>query len=229
MDEDETLSKNDYKKILPIAVIIVIVLTSISVLAYVSAKNRTPTIVLPGGVTYLGPSEATQTQNAIQPTQNGKIPIPVDAKWTTQTGKKYPYSFLFPSSLSLGIFPNDPFDAVGIFWNNLDASANLLLRVEDLRLIKDGKEYIAQSKKEYANNWWKQYGYKGVASIEEFTNSTGLKGYRAKYINEKGQTPYDNIFFEVPESPELVIWMASGLLDQNTFDKIAGSVSFKSP
>ncbi|MBI4065030.1 hypothetical protein HY409_01505 [Candidatus Gottesmanbacteria bacterium] len=234
MDEDENISIEDYKKILPVAVIIVIVLTSISVLAYISAKNRTPTIVLPGGITYLGPSEAAPTQNSklktqneIQPIQSGKIPIPPDAKWSTQTGRKYPYSFLYPSTLPLGVFPNDPYDAVGIFWNNQDASANLLLRMEDLNQIKEGKEFVAKSKKEYANIWWKQYGYKSVASIEKFTNRNGLTGYRAKYMSDKGQTPYDNVFFEVPNRPELVIWMASGLLSQSVFDRIVDSLSWK--
>lgn len=235
MEEDDIISSNEFKKILPVAIIIIIALTSISILAFLSAKNRTPTIVLPGGVTYLGPSSTPSTTNnqpfdsaqGKQPTTSSTIPIPADTKWYTQTGKKYPYSFLYPSTLSLGVFPNDPYDAVGIFWNNQDASANLLLRVEDLSQIKDGKEYIAKSKKDYANIWWKQYGYKGVASIEEVTNGNGLTGYRAKYLNEKDETPYDNVFFEVPNRPELVIWIASSLLSQSVFDRIVDSLSWK--
>lgn len=200
------------RKILILTTFLFILLTGLTYVAFLSAKNRTPNIVLPGGVTYLGPSPTQQATS-------DKIQIADNAKWTTQIGKKYPYSFLFPETLSLGVFPNDPFDAVGIYWNNLDASANLLLRVET---ISQGVGV-----KEYATTWWKQYSWKGVADVLEFTNKNGLKGYRAKYINEKGETPYDNVFIEVPGRRDLVIWMASGLLEPAIFDKIVDSVSWK--
>lgn len=180
-----------------------LVLTGMVLLAYQYSRPRPGGIVLPGGITYLGPS-----------------PSQADVKWATQTGKKYPYSFLYPSSLSLGVFPSDPFDAVTIFWGDTNPQENLLLRVETL---KDPKK----SKKDYVRDWWKDYTWKGVADIAEFTNSNGLKGYRAKYLDSSGTSPFDHVFFEVPGRPDLVIWMSGKMLEQGVFDKIVDSVSWK--
>ena len=202
----------DIKKALPAIGGVFLILLGIVLLAYQYSRPRGGSIVLPGGITYLGPSPT-------QPPTPGKISVSADAKWNTQTGKKYPYSFLYPSSLSLGVFPSDPFDAVTIFWGDTNPQENLLLRVETL---KDSKK----SKKDYVLDWWKDYTWKGVSDITEFKNSKGLKGYRAKYLDSSGSSPFDHVFFEVPNRPELVIWMSGKMLEQDVFDKIVESVSW---
>ncbi len=189
------------------------ILLGIVLLAYQYSRPRPGGIVLPGGITYLGPSPTP-------PPTPGKIPVPADTKWQTQSGKKYPYSFLYPSPLSLGVFPDDPFDAVTIFWGDTNPQENLLLRVETVKNPK-------KSKKDYVLDWWKDYTWKGVSDITEFKNSKGLKGYRAKYLDASGSSPFDHVFFEVPGRPELVIWMSGKMLEQGVFEKIVDSVMWK--
>lgn len=203
---------DDVKKSLPVIGSAFLTLLGIVFLAYLYSKPRAGAVVLPGGITYLGPSPTIQATK-------GKIPVAEDSVWATQTGKKYPYSFLYPSSLSLGVFPNDPFDAVTIFWGDTNPQENLLLRVETL---KDTKK----SKKDYVLDWWKDYTWKGVANISEFKNSKGLKAYRAKYLDSSGTSPFDHVFFEVPNRPDLVIWLSGKLLEQGVFDKIVDSVTW---
>ena len=59
----------------------------------------------------------------------------------------------------------------------------------------------------------------------EFTNSNGIRGYRAKYLNSANQAPNDDVFFEVPE-PHFIIHVASGVLDAAVFDKLIDSVAW---
>lgn len=210
---------SEEKGFLPAVGIAFLVLTGIVLLAYQYSRPRPGTIVLPGGITYLGPSPTAQETRDRRQETSWKIPVPEDSVWATQTGKKYPYSFLYPSSLSLGVFPNDPFDAVTIFWKDTNPQENLLLRVET---IKDKKK----PKKDYVLDWWKDYTWKGVADISEFTNSKGLKGYRAKYLDASGTSPFDHVFFEVPDRPELVLWLSGKMLEQGVFDKIVDSVAW---
>jgi len=216
---------DDVKKTLPAIGAVFLILTGIVLLAYQYSRPRGGTIVLPGGVTYLGPSPTTYNQ---QPTtSSGKISIPPDANWAAQTGKKYPYSFLYPTSLSLGFFPGDPFDAVTIFGGDTNPQENLLIRIENLKEMKGKEGYLKKSKKDYVLDWWKDYTWKGVADITELTNSKGLKGYRAEYLDASGSSPFDHIFFEVPNRPELIIWMSGKMLEQRVFDKIVDSVEWK--
>lgn len=210
------------KQTLVVAGVAFIILTTITILAYQHAKGRQGGLVFPAGITYLGP---TPTQ--APPPPSDKIAVPANTSWALQGGKIYPYQFSYPTMLSLGVFPGDPYDAVTIFWGNSNPQENLLLRVEDLNKIPDMKQYIGTSKKDYAQIWWKQYSWKGVASVDAFTNSKGMKGYRAKYVDSQGKTPADNIFFEVPGRPELVVWMFSRLLEPTVFDKIVDSLSWK--
>lgn len=213
-----------------IAVGAIAFLTIAAIVAFQYAKRRTPTIVLPGGITYLGPSPtdaSRKSQNVSNAnSQIGKIPVPADVSWTMGKGKLFPYTFSFPSSLSLGFFPGDPFDSVTIFWGNTNAQENLLVRVEDLTKIPNAQSYIKKPKQEYVRNWWKNYTWKDVASVTEFKNSKGLKGYRAKYIDASGTSPFDHVFFEVPNRPDLVIWLSGKMLKQEVFDKIVDSVQW---
>ncbi|MBU1326676.1 hypothetical protein KKC61_00880 [Patescibacteria group bacterium] len=195
--------------------------------AYKQARSKPGSIVLPAGINYLGPIPSQTAHFPISQSAPLKtITIDPSTPWIEYKGILYPYAFSHPESLSLGFFPNDPFDSVAIFWGNTPAQENLFIRVEDLNRIPNMTEYVAKPKILYAQNWWKQYNWKDLAEVTEFTNKRGLKGYRAKYLNQNDQTPFDNVFFEVPQRPDLVIWMTGKLLDQSTFDKIVDSVSW---
>lgn len=191
--------------------------------AFLSAKNRTGTVVLPGGITYLGP---TPTVVPARPANlTGTIPIPTNTSWVTRKGVVFPFSFSYPESLSPGVFPNDPYDAITIFYPGTDANANIFIRVENL--TKLNKSDYKGNVKGYANIWWKDYSWKGAASVTPFTNKAGLTGYRAKYLNDSDATSYDHIFFEVPNEPNLIIWMSGRLFEPNIFDRIVDSVSWQ--
>lgn len=194
-------------------------------IAFQSSKSRPGTIVLPGGITYLGPTPTTQATDANSPVTGGKIPIAQDAKWVTRKGTMFPYSFSYPETLSLGVFPDDPYDAITIFYPGTDANANIFFRVEDLNRLNK-KQYIGKPL-QYAGIWWKDYRWKGVASVTAFTNSNGLNGYRAKYLNNQEQTPYDHVFFEVPGTPDLIIWLSGNIFTPEVFDDIVDSVAWK--
>lgn len=184
-----------------------LLLFSAVIWSYASAKNRTSTIVLPGGLTYLGPSPSP-----ISPS------TPSTPTWSTWKGAIYPYSFDYPATMNLGLFPNDPMDSVTAFIDGTDASQNVFFRVEKLQ----------GAPMDYATNWWKQYNWKGVSSVTTFTNENGLKGYRAQYLNEKNETPYDHIFFEVPNRKDLIIWISGRLFSKQDFDRLVESVTFSS-
>ncbi|MBI5613640.1 hypothetical protein HY947_01840 [Candidatus Gottesmanbacteria bacterium] len=190
-------------------------------------KPRSGTVVLPGGITYLGPSPVKQnlasTETKITPLPSLMIPTDTTS-WKSFSGSIYPYTFSYPGSLELGVFPNDPFDAVTIFWGNTNSQENVFLRVENLNKIKDAAPFISKSKDDYANWWWKQYAWKSVESVTKFKTSQGLTAHRAKYRDGTGNVPYDNVFLEVPGKPELVIWMATRLLSPAVFDKVVDSV-----
>lgn len=220
--ESEEMSPKELQKTLVIAGGAFLVLVSATYLSYRQSKSRTPQIVLPGGVSYLGLSETPVPKPV-----SGKIAVPNDAIWDTWKGKKYPYSFSYPTSLSLGFFPNDPFDAVTIFWGNTNPQENLLLRVENLSADPKNKQYVKGSKRTYVENWWKQYSFTGISTIEEFTTTHGLKGYRVGYKDSSGKTPYEHVFLEVPGKPELVVWLSQKLLEKPIFDKVVESLTWR--
>jgi hypothetical protein len=205
------------------AVLIIIVLFAIQY-----AKTKPSSIVLPGGITYLGPSPTQAPANSGKTFGNvlaGQIPIPENATWETYKGKQLPYAFSYPTTIQLGVFPNDPYDSVTVFYNGTESQSNLFFRVEDLNKLNKAS-FIKQEKIEYANSWWKDYNWTGVASVTPFTNKEGLVGYRAKYKDASGNTPYDHVFFEVPNRPDLIIWITGKLFTQTVFDRLVDSVSW---
>lgn len=206
------------------------------------AFQKQGTIVLPAGGTYLGPNGQpketpaqavattpveTKATPAAASAKEGKFTVPADAAWVIVRGNAHPYAFLAPKALTLVTFPNDKYDIYAIEWNNLTPQSNVLIGVDDMNFSNNLKKYINVSKKTYVEDWWKQFGgLKGVFSITEFTNSKGLKGYKAKYLNQANQTPNDDVFFEIPNHPELVMHLANGVLDDAVFDRIVDSVSW---
>mgnify|MGYP001572977386 CR=1 FL=1 len=195
-----------------LAVGISIVLILLVILNHNLAFGKTSTIILPAGGTYLGPTDTT-------------TPAPTEA-FVTIRGRIYPYFFQAPTSLKLVTFPKDTYDIYAIAFDNQPPENNVLIGVDDLRKSDALKKYISVSKRKYVENWWKQFGgLKGVASIVEFTNSNGLKGYRAKFLNSANQSPNEDIFFEVKE-PWFVIHLASGVLERSVFESLVNSVGW---
>lgn len=223
MDELEELLPENSRPTIVVAVILFLILVVATVTSYQYAKKRTGAVVLPGGTTYLGPSPTPPPVTV----REGQIPVPDTASWGQHKGQTFPYSFEYPTTLSLGFFPGDPFDGVTVFYENTDPQKNIFLRVENLKEMTGTAGFVNQSKLEYVKGWWKQYNWNGVASVTAFTNSHGLTGYRAKYLDNQGTSPYDNVFFEIPNRPELVIWISGKLFPQPVFDRMVDSLIWK--
>ncbi len=159
------------------------------------------------------------------PTAPLRFTIPTDTKWYTVKGKIYPYEFSVPSSLPLVIFPGDQTDSIAISWGNIPPQENVLLNIELIN--KRDPKYLNLFKSDYVQNWYKFFsGLKGVKNVEPFTNKNGLKGYKATYINLAGDSPNLDVFFEVPDKPDIMIHLANGILDPALFDRIVDSVSW---
>jgi len=204
------------------AILVSLVLFAGVYVAYRSAAARKGTIVLPGGITYLGPS-LTPTPHP-DTNRSGTLSVAPGTSWTAYQGKKYPYTFSYPETLSLGVFPDDPYDAVTVFYGDTDANANIFFRVDDLTKLE--KTQYENKPEDYARNWWKDYTWTGVSSVTAFTNTQGMSGYRAAYTDVTGNTPYDHVFFSVPGRPDLIIWMSGKLFTAQVFNRIVDSVTW---
>lgn len=210
-----------------------IFLSSFLFLAYHLSNTNKGSIAIPAGKTYLGPPESqpswTNFNQKETPTQPLIFTADDKTPWKIWTAQHHAYRFSYPQTLLLSDFPNDPSDAVGFAWNGKKAAENILINVIDLSANKTYELYVKKPKKEFVNAWWKQFsGLTGVSPIEQFTNKKGLKGYKARFINTKGETPNVDIFFEVPGNPALIIRIANGILDPALFDKMVDTVEWKS-
>lgn len=203
------------KNTLVIAVGISTTLILLVMLQHNLSFQKTGTIVLPAGGTYLGPP-------SISPS-SPPLPSLPSSGFTTMKGRKYPYSFEAPATIKFVTFPNDAFDIYAISLPDQPPENNVLIGVDNLNRTDDLKQYIKGNKRAYVENWWKQFGaLKGVISITEFTNSKGLKGYKAKFVNGSS----DDIFFET-SNPDNVIHLANGPLDKKIFNAIVDSVAWE--
>ncbi len=205
---------SSYNKAVVVAVTFTIVGIIVVVLQYRQIAGRVGTIVIPAGNTYLGP----QNTPTAQPTLNNA--------WHTVKGNLYPYTFSVPGNLNLTTFPHDSYDMYALAGDN--PSSHVLIGVDDLKKNTAESIYINQPKTVYINAWWKQFGgLTGVASIESFTNSQGLKGYTVKFLNTANGSPNLDIFFEVAGAPQYVIHLSQGSLDPALFTKIVDSVGWE--
>ncbi len=203
-----------------------ILLSGALAISYKYSQKQSSNIILPGGVTYLGPSVTGEPTIPPTPTSMPKFTADKDVKWKIQSGKIYPYSFAYPSTLVLVVFPNDINDSIAISFNDRPAQQNVLINMEFID--KRDPKLISEAKLDYVKNYYKFFsGLKGVQNVEVFTNSTGLKGYRAVYINTANQTPNTDVFLEIPGDPTKMIHMANGDLEPAIFDKIADSMRWK--
>lgn len=195
-------------------------MTILVLIHYSRISGRPGTLVIPAGNTYLGPNAPDQHPQPTQKSTSGKFTVASDVPWHVIRGRIYPYSFSVPTTLNLKTFDNDKYDIYAINCCGIDPGSNVLIGV-------DFKADPKESKLVYVENWWHQFGgLKSVAGIDQFTNSKGLKGYKAKYVNAAGEIPNLDVFFEVPGHPDYVIHLASGSLDTDVFSKIIDSVAW---
>lgn len=222
----EQLEQPDFPKLILATVIGVLLLGGAVYAAYRYSQKQAGNIVLPGGVTYLGPSpSATGPANVQPPTAPLRFTVASNVSWIKQTGKIYPYTFSYPTTLPLVAFSNDGSDSIAIAWGNIPAQYNILLNMEFIK-SRDPK-YLDQPKIEYVKNWYKFFsGLKGVKKVEPFTNTNGMKGYKATYINLSNQTPNTDVFLEAPNDPNLMIHLANGVIDPPIFDRMIDSLSW---
>lgn len=224
-DKQASQNQPDFGKILVATAIGIALLAGITYAGYRFSQKNTPetAITLPAGATYLGPTPAGESQ----PTAPEIFTVDPDTPWLTHNGKVYPFSFNYPSTLTLVVYTDDPTDTVSIVWGNIPPQRNVLLNVE--RVEDVDPKYISLPKEEYVKNWWRRFsGLKGVKSVTPFTNAAGLKGYRARYYDYSDNAPIDNVFFEVPNDPSIIIHLANGILEQSVFDRIIHSVTWTS-
>ena len=221
----EEKQKNDIAKAALAAVVGLAVLGVAVFAAYRFATQQRADVVLPGGTTYLGTSPTLAPQPSTAPL---RFTIDPTTAWVERRGFVYPFLFSYPQTLELVVFINDPSDSIGIVWGNIPPQQNLLFNMEK---IEDRDPTAArQLKIDFVRNWWKNFsGLKGVASVTQFTNSNGLKGYRASYINYADASPNVDIFFEAPKNPEIMLHFANGILDPAVFDRIIDSVAWTPP
>lgn len=182
-------------------------------------------MVLPAGTTYLGSS----------PTPTGWLPslTPIPKFTADETvsfkqyfGAVYPFSFSYPETLTLVTFAdNPPKDTIAIVWDNIPPQQNILLNIES---IEDrDQSLVDKPKQEFVSTWWKYFsGLKGVASVTPFTNVNGLNGYKSVYLNFANESPNLDVFFEIPNRPDIMLHLANGSLDATIFNRIIDSLSW---
>ncbi|OGG17202.1 hypothetical protein A3D77_00025 [Candidatus Gottesmanbacteria bacterium RIFCSPHIGHO2_02_FULL_39_11] len=207
------------------SVVAVVLIAGALTVSYLHSQQQRSDIVLPGGITYLGPSNASSSNITSTPTPE-KFTATAGGQWRTHNGLTYPYSFSYPTSLKLAVFPKDPNDSVAFDWNGIPIEQNILLNIEkvDSRL----PELSNKPKSEYVKVWYKSFpGLKSLGKMEEFTTTTGLKGYKAWYVNTQGEMPNVDIFLEVPQEKNLLIHLANGRLEEDVFNRIVDSMEWR--
>jgi hypothetical protein len=206
-----------------IIAIVIVVFLMVTVFTWNSwTQKRKGEVVMHSGVSYLGP-----TQAAAASTNSGKFTAPADTPTKIIKGQEYQYTITIPETLELVRLGENPYDIWAVKYANINPSSAVLIGVDNLQTNEKLKTYVNQPKIAYVENWWRQFGgLTGVSSITPFTNSKGLKGYKAKYTTGSGPSPNEDIFFEVPGKKNLVIHLSNGVLDQAVFDKIVDSVSW---
>lgn len=227
--ESEEISLKSLAKVGGVAALVVVFLLVSIFVWHAWTTKRASRTILHSGVTYVGPSPQGGAQAPLN------LPAKFQAKneetWRTVTGAIYPYNFQAPESLELVRFPEDQYDIYAVSYNNQPPQSHVLIGVDNLSKNPKLEEYISKPKIEYVRNWWKQFGaLSGVASVTPFTNSQGMKGYKARFLLQGGNpTSYDDIFFETSKKKDVVIHLSNSILDDQVFDKIVDTVSWGSP
>jgi hypothetical protein len=224
--------KMDFVKSLPAIAIVFLILTAAVYLSYLYSKPRPGSVVLPGGITYLGPSPTTApnpNRSDADQSNAARFTAEPDAVWTAKTSAKYGYTFSVPASLPIEPFLTDEFDAYAITWNNATKESNVLIGVENLSGDQKKAAYVNKSKKDYIESFWAgQYNLAGIKTLASFTTAKGLKGYRVKFQTTEGVSPFDDVFLEVQGKPNLLIHLSNAILEPAVFEQIVQSISWPS-
>ena len=225
MDNDVTNGQPDIKVMAIATIVGLIILGGALYVAFRYSQTRSSNIILPAGVTYLGPSPTPTVSPDQPPTAPLRFTAPSDVTWLTYDGKLYPYSFSYPSTLALVVFPGDLTDGVAIAWGNIPPQQNILLNMEFID--KRDPALRDKPKVEFVKTWYKYFsGLKDLRKIEPFTNTSGLKGFKASYINYAGNSPNVDVFFDVPDDKNKLIHLANGILDPEIFKRLVDSVKW---
>jgi hypothetical protein len=219
-DEEIVLPKNIILAVV-ISGIAAIVLFGLVFMAYKYANRVPGSILLPGGTTYLGPTETPKPRNPNLFYAEESTPL---KEWK---GTIYPYTIQYPETMSPGLFPNDPYDSVTIFWKDSDPNQNIFLRVENLEKDKNAKQFIGKPLRDYAEYWGKQYVWTTIKNYSEFTTDKGFKSNWVLFSDANGNESGDNYFMMVPNHPEIIIWMSSKIIEQKTFDRLVDTLEWK--
>lgn len=223
--ENNNNNRPDIIKLTFIAGLGIIILIGSIYAAYRYSQSKSGNIMLPNGTTYLGPSP-TKVVSEQPPTAPLRFTAPSDVAWLTYTGKIYPYSFSYPSTLPIVVFPGDGLDSVAIAWGNIPPQQNILLNMEFIN--SRDPALVGKPKIEFVKNWYKFFsGLKGLGKFESFTNVNALKGYKASFINYSGATPNIDVFIDIPNDNNLMVHLANGILDPVVFERILDSVKWK--
>lgn len=148
-----------------------------------------------------------------------QIKVDVNAGLETVADEKLGYEMKVPANIKLEIYEN----GTGIVYKDVTPSLNLLYTI-DLAKNRTG-EFKNIKGQDYVENYWKQYpGLQGIESLMPIVNSQGYKGYKAFYYvlpNVKGNT---EIFFELGEDTGDFIHFSKGILSDDAFNTIIGSL-----
>lgn len=222
----------EFSKVAVGLVIAVIVLAGVVYAGYQYSQRQAKKVTYPNG--YQAPQQAQNPANPADIDCANRDPnisfwdwynkcdqIKADpaAGLTPIRDEKLGFEVQIPSNIKLQKYDN----GVGIIYKDVQPNLNLLYNLE-LASLRSG-EFKDLKGQAYVENYWKQYsGLKGMASTEPIINSSGSKGYKAFYYvfpNVKGNT---EIFFELGENTGDFIHFSKGILTEETFNTIIGSV-----
>lgn len=198
----------------------IIILVGTTYSAYRYSQNRAGNIILPGGITYLGPSPKDEKSPvSLSPTPAAKVfSADSNVAWKTQAAKKYQFSFSYPETLPLAVFQNDPDDKIGIAWEKIPAQENILVSVENLQ---------KQEKDAFIRGWYTHSSQlESFISIQPFSNVNGVKGTKAVYKNKNG-TEEIHVFFVSSQKPQLLLHFYQTILPTDIFSRLLDSVKWK--
>ncbi len=189
---------------------------------YEFTKPRGGQVILPGGVTYLGP-EKTGNQPAATPTAPIKLSAPNDAIWKMISLKNDPVTVSYPDTVTLVAYPNAATETLVIRLGGSNPTEYMFLTILDLNkgLFVPYKE---KSKKELVEKFHTlTMGLKSVTNVRTFTNIGGLVGYRAR-VEALNGTVTDEVFFEAPKNTNRMIRLTNSILDPALYDRMIDSV-----
>lgn len=199
--------------------VLVLFLVLIAGIYFWVAKKNKGGVVFPAGINYMGPSNLTPIPT-VDLTQLGK-----SGKWLQTSGKIYKYSFIYPAELQVTAFINDQSDKLAWVTGIGSPQQSIAFTVESVASLDPKYEGDLEG---FAGNYWRKFnGLGGAKSVEPFTNSKGLKGFKAVYADKTGKTINTNFFFAIPDQSDKVLQVINGIIPENIFMQIVNSIEFK--